>query len=444
MSGTKIFVSHGTRYSEIAMSLKRSLQALGSTPQQLDIKISEEMAGATEWRQWIEDNVRSADVFLLLYPHASMDMGWCNYELGRFYDNKRQIACIKNIDIPNPPPAFQPYQAYNADEAGLWKFIEELFVKGTFTGGTAVNAAVGRMANREYEDAKRAVSALAQQFAEARVREHFYERRIVISIRYDDAQQFDPEASTVEGNAEGLNLLGLDHRASMPWSAVRRSLGTAADWPEELEKALCSITKGSLPPALSPFCKSNGIYIPVIAKAESGDGMVRSLVLIFVAAEADRLRPLLDWSLPANMPDSFVFLVQLFKMLFRARWEILEPRYQEARFRAPSAERCAELARSVVADYDQMQRDAETQGMSGLSKFYAAFHRDLRADVDVYSEEWIQCTQRLRTAPADTPEELSRQLQDLLGNNTKWLDVSARQLALTIADQSSTLSIQAA
>jgi hypothetical protein len=75
MSGTKIFVSHGTRYSEIAMSLKRSLQALGSTPQQLDIKISEEMAGATEWRQWIEDNVRSADVFLLLYPHASMDMG---------------------------------------------------------------------------------------------------------------------------------------------------------------------------------------------------------------------------------------------------------------------------------------------------------------------------------------------------------------------------------
>jgi hypothetical protein len=435
MSAVKIFVSHGTRYSEIAKSLKLSLQALEAKTLLLDIKISEEMAGATDWRQWIEDNVRSADVFLLLYPHAGMDMGWCNYELGRFYDDKRQIACIKNIDIPKPPPAFQPYQAYNADEAGFLKFINELFVIGTFTGGTAVNAAVGLVANPYYARAKSVASELAQQFAEARVREHFYERRVVISIRYDDAQQFDAEASTVEGNAEGLNLLGLDPIASMRWSAVRRSLGAAVDWPEELEKALPSITEGSLPPALPPFFKSNGIYIPVIAKAESGDGMVRSVVLIFVAAEADRLRPLLDWSLPASMPASFAFLVQLFRMMFRARWEILEPRYQEARFHAPSAERCAELTRSVLADYDQMQRDAETQGMSGLSKFYTAFHRDLRADVDAYSEEWIQLTQRLRTAPADNPEELSCQLKDLLGNNAKWLDVSARQLALTIADQ---------
>ena len=435
MSAVKIFVSHGTRYSEIAKSLKLSLQALEAKPLLLDIKISEDMAGATDWRQWIEDNVRSADVFLLLYPHASMDMGWCNYELGRFYDDKRQIACIKNIDIPKPPPAFQPYQAYDADEAGFLKFVNELFVIGTFTGGTAVNAAVGLVANPYYARAQSVARELAQQFAEARVREHFYERRIVISIRYDDAQRFDAEASTVEGNAEGLNLIGLDPIASMSWSAVRRSLGATVDWPEELEKALPSITEGSLPPALPPFFKSNGIYIPVIAKAESGDGMVRSLVLIFVAAEADRLRPLLDWSLPASMPASFAFLVQLFRMMFRARWEILEPRYQEARFRAPSAERCAELACSVLADYDQMQRDAETQGMGGLEKFYAAFHRDLRTDVDAYSEEWIQLTQRLRTAPAHNPEDLSRQLKDLLGNNAKWLDVSARQLALTIADQ---------
>jgi hypothetical protein len=435
MKAVQIFVSHGTRYSEIAKSLKLSLQALEAESLLLDIKISEEMAGATDWRQWIEDNVRSADVFLLLYPHAGMDMGWCNYELGRFYDNKRPIACIKNIDIPKPPPAFQPYQAYNADEAGLLKFIHELFVLGRFTGGTAVNAAVGLLANPYYARAKSVASELAQQFAEARVREHFYERRIVISIRYDDAQQFDAEASTVEGNAEGLHLLGLDPIASMRWSAVRRSLGTVVDWPEELEKALPSITEGSLPPALSPFFKSNSFYIPVIAKAESGDGMVRSLVVIFIVAEADRLRPLLDWSLPAHMPPAFAFLVQLFRMMVRARWDILEPRYQEARFRAPSAERCAELARSVLADYDRMQRDAETHGMSGLDKFYAAFHRDLRADVDAYSDEWIHLTQRLRTAPADNPEELSRQLKDLLSNNTKWLDVSARQLALTIADQ---------
>jgi hypothetical protein len=437
MKTLKIFVSHETKYSEIAKHLKLSLQALEAEPPLLDIKISEEMAGATDWRQWIEDNVKSADVFLLLYPHATMNMGWCNYELGRFYDGSRQVACIKNTDIPQPPPAFQPYQAYDADEAGLLKFIRELFVIGTFMDGKAVNAAVGRVTDPYYQRAKDVASELAQKFTEARIREHFYERRIVISIRYDDAQRFDAEASTVQGNSEGLDLLGFDSDSitEISWSAVRQSLNATFDWPKELEQALSSITKGALPPALSPFLKSNGIYIPVIAKAESGDGVVRSLVLIFVAAEAARLRPLLDWSLPAHIPDSFAFLVQLFRLMFRARWEILEPPYQEARFSAPSAERCAELACSVLADYDQMQRDAKAQGMVGHEQFMMSFYRDLRADVDAYSEEWVQLIKHLRTAPADNPEELSRQLKDLLDNNAKWLDVCARQLGLTITDQ---------
>jgi hypothetical protein len=148
MSAVKIFVSHSSKYADIAKSLKLSLQALESQTL-LDIKISEEMAGATDWRRWIEDNVRSADVFLLLYPHASMEMGWCNYELGRFYDDKRHIVCIKNTDIPKAPPAFQPYQYYDADEAGFTKFIKELFVLGTFTGGTPLNPDIGP--NRRFD-----------------------------------------------------------------------------------------------------------------------------------------------------------------------------------------------------------------------------------------------------------------------------------------------------
>lgn len=50
MSSVKIFVSHSTKYGDIAKSLKLSLQALESETL-LDIKISEEMAGATDWRR---------------------------------------------------------------------------------------------------------------------------------------------------------------------------------------------------------------------------------------------------------------------------------------------------------------------------------------------------------------------------------------------------------
>jgi hypothetical protein len=74
--------------------------------------------------------------------------------------------------------------------------------------------------------------------------------------------------------------------------------------------------------------------------------------------DADRLRPLLDWSLPKNMPDTFAYLVRLIRMMFRARWEILEPRYQEAKYRLPTAECCAEIVRSVVADYGRMSTAA--------------------------------------------------------------------------------------
>lgn len=429
----KIFVSHSTRYSDIAKSLKLSLQALESQLL-LDIKISEEMAGSTDWRRWIEDNVRSADVFLLLYPHVGMDMGWCNYELGRFYDDKRQVVCIKNIDIPKPPPAFQPYQAYDANQAGLLKFFTELFVSGTFSDGKPLNPDIGLVANSYYARAKSVATELAQQFAEARVREQLYERRIVMSIQYDDAKEFDAEASSVEGNAEGLSMLGLDQLATIRWSGVRQSVGAAVDWPTELEKSLPAITAGSLPPALPPFYGSTGIYIPVVTKAESVDGVVRKLALIFVAADADRLRRLLDWSLPSGMPDAFAFLVRLVRMIFRARWEILQPRYQEARFRAPSSERCGEIARSVIAEYGRMQSDAEAEGMSGLDKFYAVFRPDLRADVEAYGEEWMQLTQSLQSAPGDNAEDLSRQLKDLLSNNAKWLNVAARQFAISVAD----------
>ena len=280
----KIFLSHSTKYGELAKRLKLSLQALEKETL-LDIKISEEMTGASDWRKWIEDNVRTADVFLLLYPHASMDMGWCNYELGRFLDRGRHVVCIKNTDIPKPPPAFEPYQAYDADEKGFAKFIEELFVLGTFTNGSPLNAAVGELGSEHYKRANDAKAQLAKQCAEARVREHFYEMRLVISICYDSAGNFDAEQSIVTGNPEGLHLLGLDDLAKVRWSDLRRSLGQTAEWPAELERSISSLAIGSLPPALPPFRASGGIYIPVIARAESVDDIVRRLAVIFVSAD---------------------------------------------------------------------------------------------------------------------------------------------------------------
>jgi TIR domain len=431
----KIFLSHNSKYIDLAASLKNSLHALEVKPlTQLDIKISEEMEGATDWRQWIEDNVRNADIFLLLFPHASMDMSWCNYELGRFYDGKRKIVCMKNTDIPNPPPPFQPYQAYDADEAGIRKFIDELFVRGTFTENKPLNPKVGSPTEDIYGVAQNIARQLARKFAQARMRDQFYERRIVLSVRYDEANRFDPEASTVQGNAEGVQLLGLSDAPSVPWSAVRRSIGDAEAWPSLLEQAISSIAVGSLPPTLPPFFASGMIYIPVIARVRSVDEVLKEVVVIFVAVDTDRLRPLLDWSLPASMPDSLAMLVRLVRMMFRARWDILDQRYQEVKYQSPTPEQCAEVTRSVLADYGRMQQDAVNQGIQGIDKFYGLFARDLRPDVEACGDEWVRLIDALRGAPAQDSEALAGRLKALRDNNTKWLELAAKQFVVAIHD----------
>ncbi len=436
----KIFVSHSSTYRDIATSLKLSLLALESESH-LDIRISEEMAGAVDWRQWIEDTVRSADIFLLLYPHAAMDMGWCNYELGRFYvqDSRRPVVCIKNTDIARPPPAFQPYQAYNADPAGLGKFIKELFVTGDLTAGQALNADVGKATSDFYQRAREVATLLSQQFAEARVREHFYERRLVIDVVHKARDQFDVDASTIHGNVEGLNLLGLNEAVPARWAAVKAQLGAGGVWLLELEQAIATVTGGALPPALTPFRTSGGIYIPLVIKAESADGLLRKLVLIFVPANAERLLPLLGWGFPRAMPDPVKSLLHLVRMMFRARWEILEPRFQEARYMAPTPARCSALARLVIADYAQMQHDAEADGTAGLDRFFATFHKDLRAEVAACGDAWLQCTSRLSCAAAPDAQELAAEalvalLDDLLHNNALWLSLASRQFMHAVQD----------
>jgi hypothetical protein len=297
VDAVRIFLSHNSKYTELATSLKNSLYALAIEPSpQLDIKISEEMEGAAKWRQWIEDNVRSADIFVLLFPQANMDMSWCYYELGRFYDSKRKIVCIKNTDIPNTPPPFQAYQAYDGDEAGILKFINELFVQGTFTDNKPLNPKVGLATEEIYGRAQGVARQLAQKFAQARLREQFYESRIVLSIHYDAKNRFDPEASTVQGNAAGMQLLGFSETQSVPWSAVRRSFSDAYAWPSLLERAIPSITASSLSPTLPPFLASEMIYVPVIMRAQSLDDMLQELVLTFVWLDKTLLRSLVDWS----------------------------------------------------------------------------------------------------------------------------------------------------
>jgi len=430
--GLKIFLSHNSKYSDLALSLKRSLEALEAEAQ-LDIRISKEMAGAKDWRRWIEETVRSSDVFLLLYPHSAMDMGWCNYELGRFYNDNmdgRHIVCIRNTDIALPPPAFQPYQSYEASPGDLRKFLNDLFVNGAFTPRVALNKDVGKVGDAFFARATDVCDTLAAQFAQVRMEERLYERRIGIALSYDGDGRLDEASSAVQGNPEALTLLG--KAAATTLATLRSSLGSRGEWLAALVIALPEMVTG-LPPALPPYSTASGeIYIPIVVRAEIGDGFPRHVSVIFVSAGIELLRPILGWRFPDAMPKRLTYLVLLFRSTFEARWDILEPAYREVVFDKADAVRCKEIAQTVVAEYVKLQKISQSLG--GLGQFFDAFEVDLHPEISAAIDEWMGLSERLREVAESNGEGLEAVLNDLTANNKRWLLLTAEQFSRVISN----------
>jgi hypothetical protein len=430
----RIFVSHSSTYVELAKSLKLSLQALESTVH-LDIRISAEMAGATDWRQWIEENVRSADVFLFLYPHARMEMNWCNYELGRFYDDQKRhyIVCLKNLDIPKPPPAFEPYQAYDGDAEGLFKFLKELFTEGVFTGQQAVNAEVGKIGTDYYKRAREVAQELAEKFAQARVRERLYDRRIEITPQYTGAM-LDRERTIVSGNVEGLQVIGLEPDSRMPLSTLISTLGSEHRWLVQLEESLSKIAIGALPPSLAPFHTAREIYVPVITRAENVDDVLRRVALIFITIPGEYMQTLADWVTPATMPENFAELIRLVRTLLRTRWDVLEPRSMEVRYGKLTKEQCSAVVSTIVADYERLAREMQAEGPMGPERFRSLFDRSLRPEFEATGRDFMESMQTLTSATDGGCVEIAKAIDRMLANNARWLQLAAHQFELHIGD----------
>ena len=89
---------------------------------------------------------------------------------------------------------------------------------------------------------------------------------------------------------------------------------------------------------------------------------------------------------------------------------------------------------AVLADYARMQQDAVNQGIQGIDKFYGLFARDLRPDVEACGDEWARLIDALRGAPAQNSDALAGRLKALRDNNTKWLELAAKQFVVAVHD----------
>ncbi|MFM0198308.1 hypothetical protein PQR53_00340 [Paraburkholderia fungorum] len=439
MSPVKLFVSHTSQYGHLARSLRMSLQALQPN-ELLDVKIHEEMPGGVEWRKWIEDTTRAAHAFVMLYPHEDMDMGWPNFEVARFFgreaDRENRVVWIRNPGMKKWPAVFEPYQAYDATADGIFKFFTETFVGGIFTEGEPLNAEIGEITNRYYELGRTAARELADQFAEATIRPQFHARRIQISMAYDKGR-FNPERSQVDGNADGMKMIGMGADAEVNWASVRNAVPESITWPTELEREITSFAAGALPPCLSPFAIEDGISIPVITKSETLQSRLHRISVIFVEADVGKLRSMLDWIMPPAMPGQVATFIRVVRLMLRIRYDILEPRYQEVKFETPVRERRLAICNEVLSEYKAVNKESVRAGMQGVEAFYMLFDPSLREKLDEAIAEYIgairelkRYAQKLETAeppPADDDVELCTIFKSLRSNNAHWLQIAGSQ-----------------
>jgi hypothetical protein len=438
MSPVKLFVSHTSQYSHLAKSLRMSLQALQPN-ELLDVKIHEEMPGGAEWRKWIEDTTRAAHAFVLLYPHEDMDMGWPNFEVARFFgrenDRENRVVWIRNVGMKKWPAVFEPYQAYDATSEGIFRFFRETFVNGIFTDGEPLNPEIGEITNRYYELARTAARELADQFAEATIRPQFHTSRIQISLAYDKGR-LNPERSQVDGNADGMKMIGMGADAEVNWASVRNEVDESIAWPVELEREITSFAAGALPPSLSPFATEGGIYIPVITKSETLQSRLHRISVIFVEADVGKLRSMLDWKMPPAMPRQVAEFVRIVRLMLRVRYDILEPRYQEAKFQMPMRERRLAICHEVLGEYKAVSEESVRAGLQGTEAFYMVFDPSLREKLDEASAEYIDAIRELKRyalkleatqALPDDDVELCVVLKKLRSNNAHWLQIAGDQ-----------------
>ena len=155
--------------------------------------------------------------------------------------------------------------------------------------------------------------------------------------------------------------------------------------------------------------------------------------MIFVAVNPDRLRPLLRLVSPATMPDAFALLVRLVRMHVQGTVGNLGTAISRSRVSRADIERCAEIARSVITDYERMQRDAQNQGIEGIEQVLRGLLSRLPSHIKAYGEEWMRLMKALM-APVESSADLSSRLKDLLDNNAKWIEIAAKQFSITAAD----------
>jgi hypothetical protein len=209
-----------------------------------------------------------------------------------------------------------------------------------------------------------------------------------------------------------------------------------------MESQISAFVQGALPAYLSPFSQDHKIYIPVISKTEVGQSLLRRVSVIFVEADVQKLRPMFDWKMPDAMPEQLVSFAALMRLMLRVRYDILEPTYQDLRYRTASLEDARAMGQCILAAYETIRQDSRKARLRGGDALYLLFDSSLKPKIDTAIEGYVVAIKALAALvsklnkESDGERDWSTELLDALGalreNNARWLDIAAAQFTIFV------------
>src|SRR5689334_18347194 len=128
MALAPVFISHRVEYAAAAHALEKVIE--DTSQGQVQAFVSEEIPRGKEWRQSIEQHLRTAQGLFLIYGAPYVDWSWCFYEAGFFAaleptPTGRHIYCLIRPNITPPSPLSHLQMVTAKDE--LIKTLMDLY-----------------------------------------------------------------------------------------------------------------------------------------------------------------------------------------------------------------------------------------------------------------------------------------------------------------------------
>lgn len=394
----RLFLSHKSEHAREAVEVKRSLEALA--PSRLRVFVAgTDISPGLDWRNAIRDELRGANLLLLMFTEPTLNWDWCLYEVGLYTqlknDDVKPVICLhKGEMIPAPIKHLQALEVKQANmEALVESLVKEtdLYVDGATGYGDPAPTEPLR-SDIDHRTVEEAARSIVTQFEERLVAYHPC-HRIVLDQPADgpliDEEGLLSDAALVRPGNIARTLTSIFDievvRPGLTWGDLVDALGPdrPAQWERELGERLGLAIKGrGFEPIVETFWGAkSGIYCPEIYKVEFRGSDPVSVTLVF-----DSL------ATPTDVGG------ELFKLL-----------KADVRFRHEVFDHFNDLAADVAhagADHDQVfenlrnrieliYKEAEGNHIFEPNRIRDAYGDEVAAEIETLGTQWDEKRDRL-------------------------------------------------